>query len=1062
MTANSQPAEPLYRPLSWLAVRAPLLPAKTFRQIGAELDAWWSDPEIRFAVAVASPDLADALEAAPAVRLTAGAAQAALRRYLIRAATRPTPFGGFAAVGLANWADHTDLAIAPGRRPTRTRVDMGWLTEVAVRLAADPKCRPGLRVYANTCALERDGRVYLADLGTGGAHRGPDVSVRATSVVRLALKLARAGVTRDELARRIQARSDATPAKVERLLAQLAEQQFLLPELLPTLTADPLAHVVKGLDGVGNVPTAVEWSARLTTAASACRAVDDADPEAATGRIKALAAQLKDAAQLLPAPSGSGRQLVQVDSALPLSGTGVTRRIAADAGQAVDLLFRLHPNPTWAPLAGYRAAFHERYGDQRRVGLLELLDPRFGLGAPGDDLRHTHGALPVEVEDRRADVLRNLASTAIRDGCGEVVLDKRLLEQLSTWKPDPGQLPSSVELSAFVSARTRADLDHGEYLLFVGPNLGAQAAGRGIGRFADLLSPAANDLLAESAGAEDAAVGAGARTGPIVAELVYRPLPARSANVAVRPLVRGYELPIGVPPSLPPDRVVRVDELSVGLEDGRFRVWWDKAERPLLLAAGHMLNPAAAPPVCRAVMELTSDGRTHLPSFDWGPMTAMPFLPRVRHGRVVLSPARWRLGSTDLPTDRSAPKELDARLDEWRRRWRVPRLVYLVKGDHRLLLDLDEDTHRAELMEALRAADRRPLVLHEGVPGPDDAWLIGPHGEHLVELVVPLVRALSEQPRPAEGSHSPKAATWSNEQRRRPPGSEWLYLTLDGPRRTEDQLIAGSLGEMADGLVERGLADGWFFLRYADPQRQLRLRIHGEPGVLIDRVLPAVTRWGSEAIAAGTRACLQVLPYERELERYGGPETTAVCEAMACADSTAVRGLLGIARSVRRSSEFNLVELGLVSAADMLALLAGDDGATQSEWAKRLASAAREASDLFRERKLRMRALVRAAGDGSWGDAGEPWSENGDLVGEVLARRRAALAPLVSALRALWADGVGTQSPEQLAASIMHMHANRLGLDRADEQTTLGLLDRTLRSLLAYPPTSSHKHTSPS
>jgi len=81
MTANPQPTEPLYRPLSWLAVRAPLLPAKTFRQIGAELDAWWSDPEIRFAVAVASPDLADALDAAPAVRLTAGAAQAALRRY---------------------------------------------------------------------------------------------------------------------------------------------------------------------------------------------------------------------------------------------------------------------------------------------------------------------------------------------------------------------------------------------------------------------------------------------------------------------------------------------------------------------------------------------------------------------------------------------------------------------------------------------------------------------------------------------------------------------------------------------------------------------------------------------------------------------------------------------------------------------------------------------------------------------------------------------------------------------------------------------------------------------
>jgi hypothetical protein len=31
------------------------------------------------------------------------------------------------------------------------------------------------------------------------------------------------------------------------------------------------------------------------------------------------------------------------------------------------------------------------------------------------------------------------------------------------------------------------------------------------------------------------------------------------------------------------------------------------------------------------------------------------------------------------------------------------------------------------------------------------------------------------------------------------------------------------------------------------------------------------------------------------------------------------------------------------------------------------------------------------------------------------------------------------------------MHANRLGLNRPDEQLMLGLLDRTLRSIRAYP-----------
>ena len=36
---------------------------------------------------------------------------------------------------------------------------------------------------------------------------------------------------------------------------------------------------------------------------------------------------------------------LQVDSALPLLGTGVTRQIADDVSGAVDVLFRLHPSP---------------------------------------------------------------------------------------------------------------------------------------------------------------------------------------------------------------------------------------------------------------------------------------------------------------------------------------------------------------------------------------------------------------------------------------------------------------------------------------------------------------------------------------------------------------------------------------------------------------------------------------------------------------------------------------------------------------------------------------------
>ncbi|MEV0825089.1 lantibiotic dehydratase [Nonomuraea rubra] len=1054
--------EPRYRALSGLVVRAPMLPAAAFSGLGgfggSNSLRWRADPDVAFAVAVASPDLTAALTVSPADAQV----QAALQRYLIRAATRPTPFGGFAAAGVARWSDRTDLEIAPVRRPTRTRVDMAWLTEVAERLSRDPACRASCRLYANTCAIEHAGRLYLADPSTGGIRTGPDVSVRATTVVRRALALSRSGMAADELRRRILLETPAaTPDKVDRLLDRLSEQQFLLPELLPALLGDPLAHVVKCLDGMPGTAAAA-WSSRLSDIGAACRAVDAAtDPVEATAALAAARALLgetvpPDLATAAPsavraAPAGlSSRADVQLDTALPLSGTGVTRAIADDVGQAVDVLFRLHPGRARDPLAGYRARFHRRYGEHRRVRLLELLDPRFGLGplqAHQGEHDGGHRTDPEAVR-RRSVTLRNLVATAMREGLSEVMLDDTLLERLSSGVPEPARLPSSIELSVFVGARSRAAVDRGDYLLVVGPNLGGQAAGRGLGRFAGLIGTAASNLLAEAAEAVNDVEAVEDAEAAVVAELVYRPLRARSANVAVRPLVGEYELPVGVAPTLPPDRVVHADELSVGLADERFQVWWDTVDRPLTLTSGHMLNPAAAPPVCRALLRLTSDGRLELPGFDWGPMAEMPYLPRVRRGRVVLAPAQWRPTGADLG---------DA-FGTWRARWLVPRLVYLASADNRLLLDLDDEAHVAQLRAAMPAAPDHVLVLHEALPGPDEAWLPGPRGRHIVELVVPLVRTASAaglvpatDPGSGTGSVAVAGAGLGEAERRRPPGSDWLYVTLDGPARNEDELLAGSLGELADTLVERGDAYGWYFVRYADPDRQLRLRLHGTPSGLTERVLPEVTRWAAGAIRAGLRTRMGLETYERELERYGGPGTTAICEALACVDSSTVRGLL-------RPGDLDRVELGLVSTSDLLGSLVGEDLAERVRWLKATIGAHAHAGAVFRERKVRLRALVHACDEKSWDGIGGPWPQ----VGEMLARRRSAMAPLVRRLRSAGETGsdaledarvpAGSRALPELAVSLLHLHANRLGLDWAAEHLVLGLLDRTLRSLLAHRP----------
>src|SRR4029077_3105180 len=71
---------------------------------------------------------------------------------------------------------------------------------------------------------------------------------------------------------------------------------------------------------------------------------------------------------------------VQVDLALGLRGASISGEIGIEAARAAELLLRMTPSPRGLRyLAAYREAFVERYGLEREVPLLELVDPDCGL-----------------------------------------------------------------------------------------------------------------------------------------------------------------------------------------------------------------------------------------------------------------------------------------------------------------------------------------------------------------------------------------------------------------------------------------------------------------------------------------------------------------------------------------------------------------------------------------------------------------------------------------------------------------------------------------------------------
>jgi len=58
------------------------------------------------------------------------------------------------------------------------------------------------------------------------------------------------------------------------------------------------------------------------------------------------------------------------------------------------------------------------------------------------------------------------------------------------------------------------------------------------------------------------------------------------------------------------------------------------------------------------------------------------------------------------------------------------------------------------------------------------------------------------------------------------PGSEWVYFKLYTGTKTADSILKNELYGYVSKMLKNGIIDKWFFIRYADPDFHVRLRLH--------------------------------------------------------------------------------------------------------------------------------------------------------------------------------------------------------------------------------------------
>ena len=303
-------------------------------------------------------------------------------------------------------------------------------------------------------------------------------------------------------------------------------------------------------------------------------------------------------------------------------------------------------------------------------------------------------------------------------------------------------------------------------------------------------------------------------------------------------MLRAYEIPYLGTSGADVDHQLPITDLTVSVLGERVVLRSRRLGREVIprLTSAHNFSLRGLG-VYRFLCSLTRQG-TGGAAWSWGVASSLPFLPRVRRGKLVVSRARWLLGPADLKPfvdaakGATAPRTQVQRLREHRG---LPRWVVLQDDDNELPVDLDNPLAADSFAHQLKGRTSATLV--ELFPDHGALCTHGPDGRYVHELVVPFVRAVDARADAAPARVPPP--TPAAFPRRFPPGSAWLYLKLYTGTATADVLLSEVLGPLAREAIADRLADRWFFIRYDDPEHHLRVRFAGNPERLIGELLAA-------------------------------------------------------------------------------------------------------------------------------------------------------------------------------------------------------------------------------
>ena len=795
-----------------------------------------------------------------------------LGKYYIRMCSRCTPFGLFAGCGVIEWSDKNNLELSSESK-RKTRLDMHYAGALAQKISEIPAIKYSLKYTLNSSIYRIGEEIrYIEYSYIDGQRKHQISSIIWSDYIQLVLDLCKTGAKIQEIVVHL-IEDDISEEQATFFVEQLIDSQLLVSELEPSITGEEFILQIKK-NVVSNSPI----SDLLTVIQTQLTKID-----AKNNNEICVYRQVIESIKSFDIPFEEGK-LFQTDLVKLFNKTQINSDYQLILKEVFDLFKKIAVSTDNQKLKEFKSVYFNRY-ETAEIPILIALDTEAGIGygnsGKSKNTPITEGLnLPV-IENKNLNFSQNLFQQYLHqlwikanaNGSYQVDLKEEDLKKYAV-----NSIPTLPSNS--ITFRLTGDQTFPIYV----ESIGGSSAANLLGRFAH-ADPEVLEIIQSITNSEQEQ-----NPNVIFAEIVHLP-ENRTGNIILHPPFRQYEIPYLAKSSLSDEFQIPLDDLMVSVDLQRDKVILrsKKLNKEIVprLSNAHNYEQNSLP-LYNFLSDLQTQNFQNNFDLNWSSIAfEAVFYPRLTYKNVVISLATWHFDREDyieLITCKS--NDLISKIQAFRKHWNLSELFVLADFDNELLVNTNNILSVQIWIDSIK--NRNKIKVKEFFYSSKNSVVKNALGQGFTNQ---FIAAIIDENTVYQGLDEVIKVKQNEIQRNFSVGSEWIYFKFYMGVKVGDNFLSQAIKPLTEELINQKLIDKWFFIRYSDPEKHLRFRVHLPDLASIGKVFLLVKDFVQPFENEGIIWKIQVDSYQREIERYGS-DVMEFTETLFYEDSTAVISMI--------------------------------------------------------------------------------------------------------------------------------------------------------------------------